>query len=1558
MVKQQKLNWRAQAAEETEIPVEEEATDEEFEAEKVDTGLNGNPFVDFRAGRQNNVPPGGEGGDPPVNGGGGEDLPRGFTAFQIREILSLPASDHPGIQLVSAQLTGTNFINWSKSIKRALAARSKLDFITGNLPMPPVTSRYYTQWLKVDFMVSTWIVNSISKEFVNAFTHIDNTARLWKAITLRFGRRNGPKVYRLQKEIFKFNQGTQSVLEYFNNLVALWDELDAVLPPLDCMCNARGVAIVREEQQRLMKFLEGLNESYESVIDQIMMLDPLPDLDRAYSLIVQVEDRKILTQTAENGHIMSMNVTHQGYNSTAGAKGPTFKKRLTKEQRKRLKCSHCLANGHEADECFKLHGIPEWYKKLKENKMGGRVNMVEGEDEGSVSSHGGSEQKEHKDGGMDISKVIQAEIAKYVGSYFQQHNATTKTDVNLVHNTQVKDSPFEGHYAFSVLEEMERSIWVIDSGASVHICCTLDQMYTTYKLDKRIEVRLPDGSTIEVSTGGTVRLNEDIALLNVLYIPGFTHNLLSVARLIHDSGIKCVFYTSHCVFQQDNTDRILGVGKMEKNLYIMQGPAEAFHVSFTNPKNLSLAEWHVCMGHPSLQTMKHMKVFTDKQLLDIDDVIKDCEVCVQAKQSRDVFPILNRRTEGLFEMVHVDLWGPYSVENVCSVKYMLTIVEDFSRMIWIYLLNSKDQVAGILRDYVVMIKTQFHKDIQQVRSDNGSEFVNKRVYDLFAQNGILHQRSCPYTPQQNGVVERRHRSLMNTARALMFCSGLPMKFWPHSLLMATWLSNRTPSRVIDWNTPYEILFMDQPDFSMLKPFGCLAHAVDLSPTRGKFDSRSIRSVFLGYDLAYKGFLLYDLDHNRTFVSRDVKFFPNKFPFKDSISSSSTAPIEASSPHVDIPIDDHDLFIPSVGELDDTASSIDDSTDEQVDDSLPSSTASPPNPPNPPNPPPPIAREGRIRKPPTWLQDYVCNFTYSSLGVSSSSLTPPTFPFLVSSALSPSYVEFLFNLSVVKEPTTFTEASKSLEWVDAMDRELLALSENKTWILTDLPAGKKPIGCKWVFKIKHNPDGTVERYKARLVAKGYNQKYGKDYTEVFSPVAKMVTVRFMLAMSAAQDWHIHQLDVNNAFLHGFLRDDIYMSVPPGFKGAKPGQVCKLVKSLYGLKQASREWNLEFTKQLKIFGFSQSQSDHCLFIKGSGSSMLCLLVYVDDVLVCGPSLELIADLKKFLHSTFTIKDLGEAKYFLGMEIIRGRDGIALNQRKYVLDIVGSAGLMGCRPTQTPFSPGCVLSRKDGAYMEDAEPYRRVVGQLLYLNLTRPDITFAAQQLSQFVARPTVTHWNAAMHVLKYLKGCPSLGVFYSAHCDFKLQAFSDADWGTCVDSRRSLTGYCIFFGSGLVSWKCKKQPTVASSTAEAEYRAMSLTTRELVWLSYLFHDFLVPLDLPIPLHCDNLAAIHITKNSVFHEKTKHIEMDCHIVREKFVSGLLTPVATTSLAQLADFFTKSLASPRFRDLLSKMGLVDVHQFHLAGGCGNGGSDVKNSGDGVAGEAGKKKKGGRDGG
>lgn len=565
--------------------------------------------------------------------------------------------------------------------------------------------------------------------------------------------------------------------------------------------------------------------------------------------------------------------------------------------------------------------------------------------------------------------------------------------------------------------------------------------------------------------------------------------------------------------------------------------------------------------------------------------------------------------------------------------------------------------------------------------------------------------------------------------------------------------------------------------------------------------------------------------------------------------------------------------------------------------------------------PSLRRSSRQVKRPAFLQ----NFQYSSLPSRTSTVHSIT-QYYSHDKLSSPHQSYVLSISSDKEPTTFEEANKHSHWQEAMKAEILALERNGTWKLVDLPNGVKPIGNKWVYRIKRNADGTLARYKARLVAKGYNQVEGLDYFDTFSPVAKLTTVRVILALAAAQNWHLHQLDVDNAFLHGTLDEDVYMQVPAGVLTEKPNQVCKLQKSLYGLKQASRKWYEKLAAHLIHLGYTQTASDYSLFVKFQGDMFTGLLVYVDDVILVGNSLLEFQMVKDSLHSAFGIKDLGVLKYFLGLEVAHSTSGISLCQRKYCLDLLQETGTLGSKPVSTPLDPALKLTLDQGKPCEDVMGYRRLVGRLLYLTHTRPDISFATQQLSQFMSQPTDIHYTAALRVLKYLKASPGLGLFFPRNTPLTLQGYSDADWAGCLDTRRSISGYCFYLGNSLISWKAKKQVTVSRSSSEAEYRALAYATCELQWLLYLLKDLRIScLKTPV-LFCDNQSALHIAANPVFHERTKHLEIDCHVVREKLQAGVVKLLPIPTALQVADIFTKALQPRIFQGFLAKLAMINI--------------------------------------
>ncbi|RHN52451.1 putative RNA-directed DNA polymerase [Medicago truncatula] len=490
----------------------------------------------------------------------------------------------------------------------------------------------------------------------------------------------------------------------------------------------------------------------------------------------------------------------------------------------------------------------------------------------------------------------------------------------------------------------------------------------------------------------------------------------------------------------------------------------------------------------------------------------------------------------------------------------------------------------------------------------------------------------------------------------------------------------------------------------------------------------------------------------------------------------------------------------------------------------------------------------------------------------------------------------------------------------MAKEIQALESNNTWILCPLPEGKSAIGCKWIYKIKYHSDGSIDRYKARLVAKDYSQVQGIDYHDTFAPVAKLVTVRLLLSIAAIKNWPLYQFDVNNAFLQGDLSEEVYMKLPPGFSHKEKPCVCKLNKSIYGLKQASRQWFSKFSTTLIQKGFRQSISDYSLFTYNCDQTTIFVLVYVDDIIITGNNENAISKIKKFLAQSFSIKDLGNLSYFLGIEVSRSKKGIFLCQRKYTLDILSDSGMTGCRPSDFPMEQHLRLRPNDGTPLSDPTVYRRLVGRLLYLTVTRPDIQYAVNTLSQFMQSPYSSHFDAATRVLRYLKGSVGKGLFLSASSSINLVGYADSDWAGCPTTRRSTTGYFTMLGSNPISWKTKKQPTISRSSAEAEYRSLATLSSELQWLKYLLSDLGIDHPQPITIYCDSQAAIHIAENPVFHERTKHIEIDCHFVREKIKSGLIAPSYIRSSDQLADIFTKPLGGDAYKRILGKLGVIEI--------------------------------------
>ena len=509
---------------------------------------------------------------------------------------------------------------------------------------------------------------------------------------------------------------------------------------------------------------------------------------------------------------------------------------------------------------------------------------------------------------------------------------------------------------------------------------------------------------------------------------------------------------------------------------------------------------------------------------------------------------------------------------------------------------------------------------------------------------------------------------------------------------------------------------------------------------------------------------------------------------------------------------------------------------------------------------------------------------------------------------------------VVEPETFSQAMKSpdaKQWENAAKAEYDSLLENDTWSLVELPSNRQAIKCKWVFRAKYDSEGNIERYKARVVAKGFEQKHGIDYDETYAPVVKYPSLRALLSYSVSENMLIHQMDVVTAFLNGKLDEEIYMVQPEGF--IKPGSenlVCKLNRSLYGLKQAPRMWNAMLDEFLKQNNFCQSHADQCVYVRGNSDEKTIIAVYVDDMVILSKTNAELNRVKQLLAERFKMKDMGELKYILGINVKQGSQCVFLNQQTYVEQMLDKYGMGNCNPASTPAATDLKLIKEDGSKSVDQSKYQSMIGSLLYLAVgTRPDIAFAVGAVSKFNSCPTESHLTAVKRIFRYLKGSSQMGIKYSG--SNVLVGYADASWGSDHDDRHSTSGVVFFSANGPISWLSKRQSTVALSTAESEYVALFSSVKEAVWLKQLFEDLGESQSNPIYINCDNMSALAIANNSKSNKNVKHMEIKYHYVRETIESKVVATKYCPTEVMVADILTKPLARARFEALCAMLGL-----------------------------------------
>ncbi|CAI7911812.1 unnamed protein product [Closterium sp. NIES-54] len=921
--------------------------------------------------------------------------------------------------------------------------------------------------------------------------------------------------------------------------------------------------------------------------------------------------------------------------------------------------------------------------------------------------------------------------------------------------------------------------------------------------------------------------------------------------------------------------------------------------AFSNPTSATgECDWltlHRRMGHvtlPILQQLVKNEMVAGICVKGEPDEVLGCPTCMQAKFTRYPFSSSEATAKAPLDQVVMDVVGPLKL-GAAGPEYFLTIVDVYTRRTWVYVLSKKSDVAETVKtDWLPMVERQQDR--------------------LLKKNGIRHSLTMPSSPTMNGIAERANRTITETARGLLIEAGLPDYFWPDAVRSACVAKNRALTHVgaHKW-VPYVEWIGRKPKVDMLRVFGCMCMALVPKHLRhNKLGAKAIWAVHLGMAQNSKGWLLWDPFTKKFFVSRDCKFMENLM-YKDWKAENEAkigmrfGEVKSSGlEHVELPLElssgsttTRQSSLVNGGE---EAKDVEEEEEEvqQVSErapTLPSRTTSAPrirvNPQQRQGLHVPAAEEEGWGKRRTQAPN---RLTYEALGKPAKSAMAGS-ALIVGNDEKSDYDECAFVFfSLVEmpgEPSTLKEALESSdaeEWKKAMESELKSIEENGTWELVELPEGRKASTSKWLFKIKSETNGKIERYKSRLVAKGYQQKEKVGYKELFAPVVKPTTLRTLLAGATIKGWVVKQMDVTTAFLNGVLEE---------------------------------EWYLKLRGVLEEIGFTPSTADHSLFMLGEGEQRSFMVVYVDDILIFSPSSDLVKEVMLKLQDKFKCKALGDVSFYLGLHIERDMEMrcMRVHQRKYREALAANFGQSEGH-VATPFLSGfkCVKGpEEESVGEEERRRFHSLVGSLMYAAVnTRPDVAFATRQLARVVQCPNKEQVAAGMRVAKYLGQTSTVGLQYSAaaqRCQkgadgvepghFFLTAFSDASFASEPEDMTSVGGFICFVGGGPTAWESKKQVDQALSSVESEYMAFFRAVREIVWQWRLLAELGKEQQGPTPLYCDSQGTIALAKNPVFHGLTKHMRVKWHWTRSMVAAGEVELHYMKTTRQPADMMTKRL-------------------------------------------------------
>ena len=1079
----------------------------------------------------------------------------------------------------------------------------------------------------------------------------------------------------------------------------------------------------------------------------------------------------------------------------------------------------------------------------------------------------------------------------------------------------------DGALFMAVDPELERfdGKFIIDSGASqVSVPdASIIHNFKPFVTPRKIRT----GSGLVNSLGvGTVWLRYSgakdgkLRVSEVQLMPQVPYNLFGIGNFVDKGLHEVVFDNITCKVVSKTTGEVLVTVPRanqgpERKLYVMEatpimpgesasGSAMVSQQDAAQRTAAAVQRVHESLGHVAHKTIgggisSGKLVGISLPAAAFSGMELTCEACNTCKQERQPFPKVSNRVTELMELVHTDIAGPFKLGHK-GERYFVTVLEDSSTMAFATCIGMKSQAAKAVKDMIQRLEAMTGKQLRFLRSDNGPEYLSREVVAWLEDKGIQSEHTVVYSSQQNGKAERLNKTLEYMARTQLTAAGLPVSMWPRAVEMAAYQRNRVPSYgAPGTKTPWELLTGKVPDVSHMQPFGAPVTVLIPKTQRiSKMHPVSASGRMVGYPLGTKGYLVMLDDSQRILISRDVTFVR-------SIVQPAAPP--AGGIVVDFDLNEEPALgggvtaggQPGMGSTE-TGGLSDGPTPMEVDrDDLAIWRARN------------AARESAVEQ---------RRSTRPSLGN-----RPARFDGFLMAATG-------IQISDIVEPRNFKEAERSqyaAEWSAARADEFQSIQDQGVLEpVSELPLGRKALPTHCVYKAKLRQDGTVERFKARLVVGGHLQQRGADYEEVYAPASKHTTFRALLAMAAARGWVIHQLDVKTAFLNATLEEDVYVTLPPELQGGGGKVTYRLRKALYGLRQAPRAWAKDIHAKLTAMGFKVSSADPALYISADGLIMVSK-IHVDDIMIVAPTDSVAATIKTAIRQKYNVTDQGEIAFYLGMEVQRDWDRglIALSQRKFTAEVLERFGnqLANGRVIGTPVDP-CIKLVAEGELLSDtsAGTYRELVGSLMYLAVcTRPDIAQSVGALARYMSNPTEQHMTAARSVLRYVSGTKDMGVVYGQGSG--IIGYCDSNHGGDLDTRRSTTAYAFLAEGGIISWSSRLQPTVATSTTEAEYIAAAAATKEALWLRKLLPELGYELET-VQIYGDNQAALKIIANPIVSERSKHIDIIHHFVRERVEMRQVKLDYVDTSENVADILTKALPAAGVARCRSSMGITDV--------------------------------------